>query len=152
MPTLLGSPEIHIAREIGVVRSGATSSRPLSELLHEIFTGRTTVLLVGGLIVGAPMGDKNWKTIEPFYDTKGAIFRGAFCIFMLEIGLLAGSRLGNLKKVGPFLLGFGMVMPLIHGAPGAWLGSLAGLRSAAQRRSRRWLRVPVTSPHLRRSA
>ena len=152
MPTLLGSPGIHIAREIGVVRSGATSSRPLSEWLHEIFTGRTTVLLVGGLLVGALMGDKNWKTIEPFYDTKGAIFRGAFCIFMLEIGLLAGSRLGNLKKVGPFLLGFGMVMPLIHGAPGACIGSLAGLRSAAQRRSRRWLRVPVTSPYLRWSA
>ena len=125
--TLLESPGIHIALAIGVFRSGATSSRPLSELLHEVFTGRTMVLLVGGLIVGALMGDKNWKTIEPFYDTKGAIFRGALCIFMLEMGLLAGSRLGDLKKVGPFLLGFGMVMPLIHGALGAWLGSLAGL-------------------------
>jgi uncharacterized protein len=125
--TLLESPGIHIALAIGVIRSGAKSSRPLSELLHEVFTGRTMVLLVGGLLVGALMGEKNWKTIEPFYDTKGAIFRGALCIFMLEMGLLAGARLGDLKKVGPFLLGFGMVMPLIHGALGAWLGTLAGL-------------------------
>jgi len=35
--------------------------------------------------------------------------------------------LGDLKKVGPFLLAFGMIMPLIHGSLGAWLGSLAGL-------------------------
>jgi uncharacterized protein len=124
--TLLESPGIHIALAIGAVRSGS-SSRPTSELLHEVITGRTMVLLVGGLIVGFLIGDKNWQTIQPFYDTKGAIFRGALCIFMLEMGLLAGSRLGDLRKVGPFLLLFGMAMPLVHGALGAWLGSVAGL-------------------------
>ncbi len=124
--TLLESPGIHIALAIGAVRSGSRS-RPTSELLHEVFTGRTMVLLVGGLIVGFLIGDKNWKAIEPFYDTKGAIFRGALCIFMLEMGLLAGARLGDLKKVGPFLLAFGMLIPLVHGALGAWLGTLAGL-------------------------
>ena len=124
--TLLESPGIHIALAIGAIRSGQ-KSRPTSELLHEVLTGRTMVLLVGGLIVGVLIGEKNWKTIEPFYDTKGAIFRGALCIFMLEMGLLAGSRLGDLKKVGPFLLAFGMLMPVVHGALGAWRGSLAGL-------------------------
>jgi uncharacterized protein len=124
--TLLESPGINIALAIGVVRSGA-KSRPTSELLHEVFTGRTMILLVGGLIVGFLMGDQNWQAIKPFYDTKGAFFRGALCIFMLEMGLLAGARIGDLKRVGPFLLGFGMVMPLIHGALGAWLGSVAGL-------------------------
>jgi len=124
--TLLESPGIHIALAIGAIRSGA-KSRPTSELLHEVLTGRTMILLVGGLIVGYLIGDKNWKVIEPFYDTKGAIFRGALCIFMLEMGILAGSRLGDLKKVGPFLLAFGMIMPLIHGALGTWLGSLSGL-------------------------
>jgi uncharacterized protein len=124
--TLLESPGIHIALAIGAIRSGA-KTRPTSELLHEVLTGRTMVLLVGGLIVGFLIGDRNWKVIEPFYDTKGAIFRGALCIFMLEMGLLAGARLGDLKKVGPFLLAFGMIMPLVHGALGAWLGTLAGL-------------------------
>ena len=79
------------------------------------------------------MGDKNWKTFEPFYDTKGAIFRGALCIFMLEMGLLAGARLGDVKKVGPFLLGFGMVMPLIHGALGASGCTLVDGRSDGSR-------------------
>ena len=124
--TLLESPGIHIALAIGALRT-ARKSRPASELLHEVFTGRTMVLLVGGLLVGVLIGDSNWKTIEPFYDTKGAVFRGALCIFMLEMGVLAGSRLADLKQVGPFLIAFGMLIPLVHGALGAWLGSVAGL-------------------------
>jgi hypothetical protein len=46
---------------------------------------------------------------------------------MLEMGILAGARFGDLRKVGPFLLAFGVVMPIVHGALGAWFGSLAGL-------------------------
>jgi uncharacterized protein len=124
--TLLESPGIHIALAIGAIRSGS-KAQPTSELLREVFTGRTMILLVGGLIIGFFMGDKNWQVIAPFYDTKGAIFRGALCVFMLEMGLLAGARLGDLKRVGPFLLAFGMLVPLVHGALGAWLGVLTGL-------------------------
>ena len=124
--TLLESPGIHIALAIGAIRTGG-QGRPTSEVLHEVLTARTMVLLVGGLIVGYLIGEKNWLVIEPFFNTKGAVFRGALTIFMLEMGLLAGSRLGDLKRVGPFLLGFGIAMPIIHGVLGAWLGSLAGL-------------------------
>jgi hypothetical protein len=48
-------------------------------------------------------------------------------LFLLEMGVVAGARLGDLRKVGPFLLGFGIGMPLVHGALGAWLGTLTGL-------------------------
>jgi hypothetical protein len=48
-------------------------------------------------------------------------------IFLLEMGVVAGSRLSDLKKVGPFLLGFGTVIPVLHGALGAALGSMTGL-------------------------
>jgi hypothetical protein len=43
------------------------------------------------------------------------------------MGVVAGGRLGDLKKVGPFLLGFGILIPLLHGAIGVLLGSWAGL-------------------------
>lgn len=124
--TLLESPGIHIALAIGVVQSGS-SGRPLRETLHEVLTGRTMVLLVGGLVVGYAMGDKNWKSIELFYDTNGPFFKGALVLFLLEMGVVAGSRLADLKKVGPFLVAFAIMMPLLHGALGAWLGVLAGL-------------------------
>jgi len=85
------------------------------------------VLLVGGLAVGFLMGEKNWEAIQVFYDSKGPVFRGALVLFLLEMGVVAGSRLGDLKSVGPFLLGFGIGMPILHGALGAGLGSVAGL-------------------------
>jgi hypothetical protein len=130
MPTLLAlleSPGIHVALAIGVIGTAKAGGRPVRALVHEVLTGRTMVLLVGGLVVGFLIGDRGWKTIEPFYDTKGAVFRGALCLFMLELGALAGARLGDLRKVGPFLVGFAVVVPVLHGALGVWLGTLAGL-------------------------
>jgi hypothetical protein len=124
--TLLESPGIHLALAIGAVNAGA-SGRPLGETLHEVLTGRTMILLVGGLVVGFAMGDKNWQGIAAFFDTQGAAFKGALVIFLLEMGIVAGSRLADLAKAGPFLLAFGTVMPVLHGALGAALGSLAGL-------------------------
>jgi hypothetical protein len=48
-------------------------------------------------------------------------------LFILEMGIIAGARLGDLAKVGPFLLAFGIAVPILHGAIGATLGHLAGL-------------------------
>jgi hypothetical protein len=128
--TLLESPGIHIALAIGAIASRSTSgpaATPLRATLHEVLTGRTMVLLVGGLLVGFLMGDKNWGAVELFYDTKGPVFKGMLVIFLLEMGVVAGARLKDLGKVGPFLLGFGIGMPLFHGVLGAWLGTLTGL-------------------------
>ena len=93
-------------------------------------SGRTMVLLVGGLIVGFLFGERGWKQVGPFYDTAGPIFRGALCLFILEMGLAAGERIGDLRKAGLFLVGFGTVMPLAFGAMGALLGTMTGLSVA----------------------
>jgi len=124
--TLLESPGIHIALALGALKA-ATPGRSRGTVLHEVLTARTMVLLVGGLLVGLLMGQHNWESIAPFFDSKGAIFKGALTLFILEMGILAGSRLSDLKKVGPFLFGFAILMPVVHGALGAALGTLAGL-------------------------
>ena len=139
--TLLESPGIHIALAIGVVQRTRSLARvpnivgnaaaprgesvpSLRHALHEVFTGRTMILLVGGLLVGYLMGQAGWKAVSPFFDSG---FKGALMLFLLEMGIVAGSRLGDLKRVGPFLLGFGILMPLVHGALGVVLGHAAGL-------------------------
>jgi uncharacterized protein len=48
-------------------------------------------------------------------------------LFLLEMGLVTGRRLGELRAVGPFLLGFGVLVPLLHGFLGIALGPLVGL-------------------------
>jgi len=129
MPTLLAlleSPGITIALTLGAINS-AGKERSTRSVLHEILTGRTMVLLVGGLIIGALMGERNWSAIEGFFDTKQAIFRGVLCLFLLEMGVVAGDRLGDLKRVGLFLVAFGIGMPIVHGALGVWLGHMSGL-------------------------
>ncbi|MBL8979505.1 MAG: sodium-dependent bicarbonate transport family permease [Gemmatimonadetes bacterium] len=124
--TLLESPGIAVALALGAYHA-REGERPVREVMHEVLTGRTMVLLLGGLVVGFLIGDQHWATIGPFYDTTGAVFRGVLCLFMLEMGVTAGARLGDLRKVGGFLLGFGMLMPLAHGTLGAWIGQVAGL-------------------------
>jgi hypothetical protein len=128
MPTLvtvLESPGINIALAIGLMTAGG--GRKLGAALHEVFTSRGLLLLVGGLIVGVVTGEKNWADVQLFYDTKGPVFRGSLCLFLLHMGAVAGERLKDLKAVGPRLLAFAVILPILHGALGVALGHLAGL-------------------------
>lgn len=129
--TLLESPGIHIALAIGAIQTARSatladgvSRRPLKEVLHEVLTARSMVLLVGGLLVGYLIGQQGYKSVQPFFE---GMFKGALCLFLLEMGLTAGARLGDLKKAGLFLLGFGIVMPILHGMLAVVLGHWAGL-------------------------
>jgi hypothetical protein len=124
--TLLESPGIHIALAIGALQT-AGQHQSTREVLHEVLTGRTMILLVGGLLIGVAMGEANWKSVEGFFDTKGPVFRGALCLFLLEMGIVAGSRIGDLRTVGVRLLAFGILVPIAHGLLGVGLGHLAGL-------------------------
>lgn len=128
--TLLESPGIHIALAIGQLASRnepGAAGRSVRDTLHEVLTGRTMVLLVGGLLVGFLMGEKNWQAVALFFDTKGPVFKGMLVIFLLEMGVVAAARIGDLRKVGGFLVGFGIAIPLLHGLLGAWLGMISGL-------------------------
>lgn len=128
LPTLLAlleSPGIHIALALGVLQRSASSDRPVSEAFHEVLTGRTMILLVGGLVLGYVMAPPAWEEVRPFFE--GAIFKGALVLFLLEMGVVAGERLGDLKKVGVFLVAFGILLPVVHGVAGVLLGHAAGL-------------------------
>lgn len=137
--TLLESPGIHIAIGIGALQlarqaqnEGAQSpegsphdeARPMSHVLHEVLTSRSMILLVGGLLVGFLMGGKGYEPVKPFFD---GMFKGALVLFLLEMGIVAGSRLGDLRRAGPFLLAFGILLPIVHGGLGVLLGHWAGL-------------------------
>lgn len=126
LPTLLAlleSPGIHIALAIGSLKL-ASRQTPTGEVLHEIVTNRTMILLVGGLVVGYFMAPEGWTEVSPFFE---GLFKGALVLFILEMGVVAGERLGDLKKVGPFLLAFGVALPLVHGVLGVLVGHWAGL-------------------------
>lgn len=97
---------------------------PLRSLLREALLGRSVVLLVGALVIGALCGQQGMEKVEPFFVTP---FQGVLALFLLEMGMVAGRRLGDLRKVGLFLLGFGVATPVINGALGVCLGRWVGL-------------------------
>jgi hypothetical protein len=113
------------------IRKGPGRESKLGEALYEVMTGQSIMLMAGLLVIGfistTFMDEKALAPFHEFFYSKGMLFRGALCIFLLEMGLVAGERLGDLVKVGPFLVAFGIIMPLIHGFLGVYLGHLAGL-------------------------
>ena len=62
--------------------------------------------------------------MKPFFDTG---FKGALVLFLLEMGIVAGARFADLKKVGGVLVALGIFIPIVHGSIGVLLGSWAGL-------------------------
>ena len=122
---LLEMPAIVIG--IALARRSKTSSGPAvdspKKLLHEIFFNQGMVLMVGGLIIGYAAGERT-QTIAPlFFD----LFNGVLALFLLEMGMVAASRLNDIKRVGSFMLAFGVAMPLIGGILGSILGLAMGL-------------------------
>jgi hypothetical protein len=110
-----------IARRAG--RAAGTQA-PWSETLREVFTGRSIVLIVGGLVLGAAGGEAGMERVAPFFVDP---FDGALTLFLLEMGLVTARRFGELRSAGRFLLGFGTVAPLVHGTLGVGVGLWVGL-------------------------
>lgn len=125
MPTLLTMlelPGIVTALLLARIKLGRGGS--LGTILHEVLTGKSMVLLIGGLVVGYLGGHHGLEQVAPFFV---APFKGVLTVFLLELGMLVARRFGDLKRVGPFLVGFSIAAPTIHGLLGVALGTLAGL-------------------------
>lgn len=94
------------------------------ESLREVITGRSVLLLAGGLVIGVITGSDGYARIEPFF---GALFTGVLTLFLLEMGVLAGRRLGDVRRAGVGLIGFAIIFPLISGALGIVGGVVVGM-------------------------
>jgi uncharacterized protein len=124
---VMESPAILVGVVLGKLAlnsSSESSGASLKTAMHEALFGRSIFLLVGALIVGALCGESGMKKVEPFFVTP---FQGVLALFLLEMGVVAGRRVGDLRKVGLFLLGFGILVPLVNGALGVFLGKISGL-------------------------
>jgi hypothetical protein len=119
-----------MAREAG--RSGVGASS-WGTLLHEVLFGKAVVLLLGGIAIGWIAGPAGLAPIDPVFV---GLFKGVLALFLLELGLVAGGRLQDLRRAGPRLLAFGLIAPpllaLVGGALGLALGlSVAGVATLA---------------------
>ncbi len=107
-----------------VSRSG-TGARVDAGLWREILLNGSIVLLVGSFVIGLLTGAEGMARIDAFIT---APFQGVLCLFLLDMGLVAGRGLRGARGVlGLGAVTFGVVMPMIGAAFGLALGVVLGL-------------------------
>lgn len=129
VPALLAvmeAPAIIVAIFLAMKTSHGGTSRPgeMKRLLHDLLTGKGILLLLGGLGIGLLCGKKGFDQVAPLFD---APFKGVLTLFLLEVGLVTGRRLHDLKSAGWKLVAFALIMPVFHGLLGALVGKWCGL-------------------------
>jgi hypothetical protein len=123
---LLEMPAIFVALLLGrrSQTKVASSTVSLGEVVREVIVGKASLLLLGGVAIGWLSGKHGVEQVAPLFL---APFKGVLVLFLLEMGMVAARRFQDFKKAGAFLIGFALVMPVLHGALGVVLGQAAGL-------------------------
>jgi hypothetical protein len=93
-------------------------------LLHDVLFGKSVLLLVGGLVIGAVAGEAGMQPIRAVFIDP---FKGVLALFLLELGLVAGARLVEVRRFGPVLLVVGLGAPPLLALLGAATGVALGL-------------------------
>jgi len=121
-----GGPAGHDGDE-GDQGHGNTKALSVKEVLHEAFTDGAHLLLIGSMVVGAISGTKGGEAMAPFVTD---MFKGFLAFFLLEMGLLVARQLREVRDVGPFLVGFAIVTPLVGATLAMGLSVLFGISPA----------------------
>jgi uncharacterized protein len=110
---------------VGIVLArGVGKTTQWGSLLHETFLGKGVTLLLGGMAIGWISGPEGLAPIKGlFFD----LFKGALALFLLEMGLIVSKQIGELKRRGVFILGFGVLMPLLSACAGLACGLFMSL-------------------------
>ncbi len=101
-------------------RGGPAQGGSIKDAIREAAFNGSVLLLAGSLLVGLVIGKPGLQSLHGLFI---APWDGVLCLFLLEMGYLATSRLREAASLSPRLIAFGIVMPLI--------GAVIGLAAAA---------------------
>ncbi|RUS60085.1 sodium-dependent bicarbonate transport family permease [Pseudorhodobacter sp. E13] len=104
---------------------GSADTDQGGHLWREIMLNGSIVLLVGAFAIGWITGPDGKAEIDAFIT---APFKGVLCLFLLDMGLVAGRGLRQARgEVRGGVLAFGLVMPLLGASLGLMGAMLIGL-------------------------
>jgi uncharacterized protein len=81
------------------------------KLLREVFLNPGLCLLFGGIVIGFVSGLQGHKVTHDADSLFITAFQGALCLFLLEMGMTAASKLQDLKSAGRGFILFGLLAP-----------------------------------------
>jgi hypothetical protein len=88
------------------------SKLKLGSIIHHSLTNGSVLLIMGSLVIGFLASDQQAQGIEPFTTD---IFKGFLAVFLLDMGITSGKKLGDFLKKGWFAFIFAIIIPLING-------------------------------------
>lgn len=91
---------------------------------RDAFLNGSVFLLLGSLLIGFVCGPDRGAPLKPFIDT---LFPGLLALFLLDMGIVAGRRVGELRRLGGAAILFAFLAPMINAALGLGLAALLGL-------------------------
>lgn len=118
---LLEVPGIIVAL---VIASRALGGKSMKSAVHEVVTGRSIVLLIGGVVIGLIVNGDSAAVVEPLFV---GLFPGVLVLFLLDLGVLAGERLERIRAAGWRLVVYAIALPVLFGILGALAGTWVGL-------------------------
>jgi hypothetical protein len=114
-----------ILSALWLVARGSGGRKMEAGLWHEILLNGSIVLLIGAFLIGWITGPAGLAQIDSFIV---APFKGVLCLFLLDMGLVAGRGLrGGRHVLNAGALAFGVIMPVVGAAFGLVTGLMLGL-------------------------
>ncbi|MBT9148225.1 MAG: hypothetical protein DDT32_01995 [Syntrophomonadaceae bacterium] len=103
---------------------GNGKEKKLSSMIVESMTNSGVYVLLGSLVIGLITGPERLEREMIFFRD---IFRGVLCIFLLEMGILAASRLKELKAVSPLVIPLAISIAFVNGIVSVYVATALGL-------------------------
>lgn len=94
------------------------------EVAREVLLSGSVVLIIGSLLIGWLSGKDGLAIMAPAIVDP---FKAVLAVFLLDMGLQIGRRLGEFKAVGWPVVAFGLYMPMIGAAIGLLVANAIGL-------------------------
>lgn len=84
----------------------------MGSIVKHSVTNGSVLLIIGSLVIGFMASDAQAQGIAPFTTD---IFKGFLAVFLLDMGISSGKKIGGLKKFGVFPYVFALAVPLFNG-------------------------------------
>lgn len=116
---LMEAPAIIVGMLLISLFDKEAEDRPkFSKVLHHSFTNASVLLILGSMIIGLLASEQQAQDIKPFtYD----LFKGFLAVFLLDMGITSGKKLGAFLRKGWFVTAFSIVIPVINGCLVAYI-------------------------------
>lgn len=118
---LMESPAIIAGLILISIFSKEYSSVSKRSVIHHSLTNGSVLLILGSLIIGYLANAEQAQGIKPFTND---LFKGFLSIFLLDMGIVSGRKLGSLFRQGWFPFAIGIVVPFLNGVAVAFASQI----------------------------